>query len=55
MKRFKIQSEPANWEVRCRTRGMTWLLCHPNYKNRPEDYWSEFEPVLRIAFLELCS
>jgi hypothetical protein len=53
MKRFKKTAEPPNFDARCRKRGGTWLASNPVYK-RPKDYWSEFEPQLRTAFLDLC-
>jgi hypothetical protein len=54
MMRFKLQPEPANWDVRCRTRGRKWLGEHPGY-NRPKDYWTEFENELREAFGGMCA
>ncbi len=53
MKRFTPVDEPANFDARCRKRGRAWLKANPKYQ-RPEDYWSEFEPELRDAFSKLC-
>ena len=54
MIRFKLQTEPANFDARCRKRGLRWLRANPCYEGRPCDYWSEFEPQLRNAFNGLC-
>ena len=54
MIRFKLRAEPANFDARCRKRGLRWLRAHPHYEGRPFDYWSEFEPQLRSAFNRLC-
>ncbi len=54
MMRFKLQPEPAGWDVRCRQRGRKWLRKHPGY-DRPYDYWSEFEPELCSAFRHMCA
>ena len=54
MIRFKLQAEPANFDARCRKRGLRWLRANPCYEGRPCDYWSEFEPQLRNAFNGLC-
>ena len=54
MIRFKLQAEPANFDSRCRKRGLRWLRANPCYEGRPCDYWSEFEPQLRDAFKGLC-
>jgi hypothetical protein len=53
MKRVKPVNEPATFDARCRKRGRKWLKAHAKYR-RPMDYWSEFEPDLRMAFGELC-
>ena len=55
MIRFKLMAEPANFDARCRKRGLRWLRAHPRYEGRPYDYWSAFEPELRDAFKGLCS
>ena len=54
MIRCTLQAEPPTFHARCRERGQEWLRSHPGYK-RPHDYWSEFEPELRIAFRRLCA
>jgi hypothetical protein len=54
MIRFKLQTEPANFDARCRKRGLRWLRANPCYEGRPCDYWSEFELQLRNAFNGLC-
>lgn len=54
MMRFVETDEPATFDTRCRKRGKAWLARHPKY-DRPEDYWSEFEPDLRAAFKGLCA
>jgi len=46
MMRFTPQKEPDDWDERCRKRGRKWLKQHPDY-DRPNDYWTEFEPDLR--------
>jgi len=52
--RFTLQPEPAGWDVRCRKRGRKWIKEHPDY-DRPNDYWTEFEPDLRKAFRQMCA
>ena len=52
MRRVKRVKEPKNFDARCRQRGHKWLQEHPNY-DRPQDYWSEFEPELRAAFCNM--
>jgi len=54
MMRFVRQKEPNAFDDRCRKRGEKWLEEHPGY-DRPNDYWSEFEPDLRNAFGGLCA
>lgn len=53
MKHVRPVPEPAAFDARCRQRGRAWLRAHPTYQ-RPQDYWSEFEPQLREAFAGLC-
>ena len=55
MIRFTLSKEPPEFEVRCRKRGRKWLQDNPGYDGRPYDYWSEFEPPLRVAFRRLCA
>lgn len=54
MMRFAPQPEPAQWDERCRQRGRIWLNEHPGY-DRPNDYWTEFEPDLCKAFRQMCA
>ena len=54
MMRFTLQNEPNDWDERCRKRGRTWLKEHPGY-DRPNDYWTEFEPDLCKAFNHMCA
>lgn len=42
------------FDERCRNRGQAWLAKNPTY-DRPYDYWTEFEPDLRMAFSGLCA
>ncbi len=51
---FTLQDEPPSFKARCRAPGKKWLERNPGYKNRPKDYWSQFEPELRKAFREMC-
>ena len=53
MRRVKPVKEPATFDARCRQRGRKWLKANAKY-GRPKDYWSEFEPELRLAFGALC-
>jgi hypothetical protein len=54
MIRFELQAEPADFDARCRQRGLRWLRANRGYEGRPRDYWSGFEPHLRAAFHGLC-
>lgn len=54
MMRFKCQPEPSRWDARCRKRGLKWLSEHPGY-DRPNDYWTEFENDLCLAFRQMCA
>ena len=52
--RFDAAEEPPTFDERCRRRGRKWLRAHPAY-DRPEGYWTEFEPNLREVFRGLCA
>jgi hypothetical protein len=57
---FAPQAEPATFDAVCRIPGNNWLAANPDYKdrpspkNRPRDYWSNFELDLCIAFNGMC-
>ena len=50
---FTLQDEPPTFDRQCRIPGRKWLAEHPDYE-RPQDYWTAFEPDLRRAFNEMC-
>ena len=47
--------EPKTFEARCRAEGKKWLAANPMPPGKePKDFWSRFEPELRIAFKGRC-
>lgn len=46
-------TEPADFDQRCRKRGLQWLNRNPDTK-RPTDYWSEFRAELAVGFHDRC-
>jgi hypothetical protein len=54
MIRFEPSDEPDDFDLRCRQRGLKWLVSHPEAE-RPYDYWSEFKFQLADAFRNLCA
>lgn len=51
--------EPAEFDSRCRQKGLVWLAAHPKAtraKNaRPKSFWNEFRAQLALAFGDLCA
>jgi hypothetical protein len=52
--------EPAEFEAKCRQKGLNWLAEHPKASrpkknNRPKDFWSPFKSKLADGFRELCA
>jgi hypothetical protein len=52
-------AEPADFDARCRQKGLQWLVDHPKATRkgnaRPRDYWTPFKPELADAFRDLCA
>lgn len=47
--------EPKAFDARCRAEGKRWLAANPITSGKePKDFWSQFEPELRIAFKSRC-
>lgn len=47
--------EPKNFDARCRAEGKNWLAANPITSGKPpKDFWSQFEPELRVAFKSRC-
>jgi hypothetical protein len=53
MPEFSLQTEPANFDEKCRKAGNAWLAANPD-ADRPRDYWSAFRPNLSAGFRGLC-
>lgn len=53
MKRFQRAPEPADFDEKCRQRGLAWLQSHPTSKQL-RDFWSPFKTQLCDAFDQLC-
>ena len=55
----KHLTEPADFDARCRQKGLQWLADHPKATRkanaRPRDFWSPFKPQLADAFGDLCA
>lgn len=55
----KRLAEPADFDSRCRQKGLQWLADHPKAMRkgsaRPRDFWSAFKPQLADAFCDLCA
>ena len=53
-----LQPEPADFDVKCRQKGLDWLQKNPQgtrKAKRPKNYWSPFRPVLADRFSNLCA
>ncbi|MDP2197330.1 MAG: hypothetical protein Q8K01_01985 [Sulfurimicrobium sp.] len=52
-------NEPADFDAKCRQKGLQWLAAHPKAarkgNKRPKAFWSAFKPQLSDAFCELCA
>lgn len=46
--------EPADFEEKCRKKGLSWLAKNPAAK-RPYSYWRIFNSALRAGFSERCA
>lgn len=54
-----LMAEPAEFDLRCRQKGLQWLANNPRANRRdgqrPRDYWSRFKPQLADAYRGLCA
>ena len=53
-----LQPEPADFDLKCRQKGLDWLQKNPQgtrKAKRPKNYWSPFRPVLADRFSNLCA
>ena len=53
-----LQPEPADFDVKCRQKGLDWLQKNPQgtrKAKRPKNYWSPFRPALADRFSNLCA
>lgn len=52
-------NEPADFDVKCRQKGLQWLAAHPKAtrkgNKRPKALWTAFKPKLADAFRDLCA
>ena len=53
-----LQPEPADFDVKCRQKGLDWLQKNPKgtrKPKRPKDYWGPFRTALADRFSNLCA